>query len=205
MEGIARIALLETLEQADKTATLAINSLHSALSDAIWVVFSDKEIWYPLYFIVLVFLFIRLGWKKAIVVTLACVLTIVACDQFANFTKDFFERYRPCWDAFMAGNGLHLLEGRGNYYGFYSAHAANAIGFAVCSALGFANAHNVKPIVHKEYCWFIVAWALLVGFSRIFVGKHFLGDVLVGFAVGSLFAWGIASLAKLAIVKLKLR
>ncbi len=205
MESIARIALLETLEQADKTATLAINSLHSTLSDSIWVTFSDKEIWYPLYFVVLVFLFIRLGWKKAIVVTLACVLTIVACDQFANFTKAFFERHRPCWDAFMAGHGLHLLEGRGNLYGFYSAHAANAIGFAVCSSLGFTNASNFKPLAHKEYAWGILIWALLVGISRIFVGKHFLGDVLVGFAIGSLFAWGIASLAKLTILKLKLR
>ena len=205
MEGIARIALLETLEQADKTATLAINSLHSALTDGIWMTFSNREIWYPLYFIVLVCLFVRLGWRKAIVATLACILTIVACDQFANFTKAFFERFRPCWDEYMTTHGLRMLEGKGNYYGFYSAHAANAIGFAVCSSLVFTSAVKVKPIVHREYSWFIVIWALLVGFSRIFMGKHFLGDVLVGFAVGSLFAWGIASLAKLAIVKLKLR
>lgn len=39
----------------------------------------------------------------------------------------------------------------------------------------------------------------MVGISRIFVGKHFLGDVLVGFIVGSLFAWAIASLARLTI------
>ncbi len=205
MEGIARIALLETLEQADKTATLAINSLHGTLSDSIWMVFSNKEIWYPLYFIVLVLLFVRLGWKKALLATLACILTIVACDQFANFTKEFFARFRPCWDEYMTSHGLHMLEGKGNLYGFYSAHAANAIGFAVCSSQVFKNARKVSPVTHWTYFGFILAWALLVGISRIFVGKHFLGDVLVGFAVGSLFAWCIARLARLAIVRLKLR
>ncbi len=205
MEGIARIALLETLEQADKTATLAINSLHSMFSDGLWMTFSNREIWYPLYFIVLVCLFVRLGWKKALIAMLACILTIVACDQFANFTKAFFERFRPCWDEYMTTHGLRMLEGKGNYYGFYSAHAANAIGFALCSSLVFTNANKIKTGTHWTYFGFILAWALLVGISRIFVGKHFLGDVIVGFAVGSLFAWGIASLAKLAIVKLKLR
>lgn len=205
MESIARLTLIETLQNADRTATLAINSFHSPFSDAIWTVFSDREAWYPLYLIVMVFLFIRLGWKKALVVIAACILTIVVCDQFANFTKAFFARFRPCWDSSVAGRGLHLLEGRGNFYGFYSAHAANAVGFAVCSILGFNNARRVEKKTHRAYMCCIIAWALLVGISRIFAGKHFLGDVLTGFIVGSLFAWGIAYLARIVILKLKLQ
>ena len=63
-------------------------------------------------------------------------------------------------------------------YGFFSAHAANAIGFA-CAA----------SIILKSRTWKIVLpiWAILVGVSRVFVGKHFLGDVLVGFMVGAFF------------------
>ena len=63
MDSTATIGFWGALEQADKTATLAINSLNSPATDIIWQTFSDKEIWYPLYFIVLVFLFVRLGWK----------------------------------------------------------------------------------------------------------------------------------------------
>lgn len=199
MESIAGLTLWNHLENMDRAATLGINSLHSTFTDMMWRVFSDKEIWYPLYLAVLIFLFIRLGWKKALIVTISCILTIVACDQFSNFTKEFFGRLRPCWDSLTAGRGLHLLEGRGNLHGFYSAHAANAIGFAVCSTIGFNNARRINTTTHGIYKYSILIWALMVGISRIFVGKHFLGDVLVGFIVGSLFAWAIASLARLTI------
>lgn len=189
----------QTLEQADKAATLAINSLHCPVTDFIWQCFSSRDLWIPLYAAVLVFLFVRLGPKKAIVVTLSCVLTIVVCDQLANFTKEYFARLRPCWDEYMLSEGLHLLEGKGNMYGFYSAHAANALGFAVCSALGFRQDRSRS---YRPYTACICAWGVLVGLSRIFVGKHFLGDVLVGFAVGALAGWAMAGLASLVIRRL---
>ena len=189
----------QALEQADKAATLAINSLHCPATDFIWQCFSSRDLWIPLYAAVLVFLFVRLGPKKAMTVTLACVLTIVVCDQLANFTKEYFARLRPCWDEYMLSEGLHLLEGKGNMYGFYSAHAANALGFAVCSALGFRHDRSRS---YRPYTACICAWGVLVGLSRIFVGKHFLGDVLVGFAVGALAGWAMAGLASLVIRRL---
>ncbi len=192
---------LETLELADKNATLALNSLHCPVSDFVWQCFSDKLLWVPLYLAVLVFLFLRLGPKKAVAVTLACVLTVLVCDQLANFTKEYFARFRPCWDDYMVSGGLRLLEDKGNMYGFYSAHAANALGFAVCSALGFRLDRSRS---YRPYGICICAWGILVGLSRVFVGKHFLGDVLVGFAVGALVGWAMASLASLAARALKL-
>ena len=43
---------------------------------------------------------------------------------------------------------------------------------------------------------------LLIGLSRIFVGKHFLGDVLAGFAVGILLGVLFGRLAELVCRKL---
>lgn len=200
MEGVARLAIWDVLEHSDKAATLAINALHTPFTDFIWTVFSNREIWYVLYLAVAAFLFWRLGWKKALVVILACVLTVVVCDQLGNVSKDFFRRLRPCWDPSVMGH-LHQLEGSGDKFGFYSAHAANALGFAVCSGLGYRN--DLKH-THKLYFAVIVVWAILVGVSRIFVGKHFLGDVSVGFFVGFTFGWLFAKLASLAIVKFRL-
>ena len=193
----------QTLEQADKAATLAINSLHCPATDFIWQCFSSRDLWIPLYAAVLVFLFVRLGPRKAIAVTLACVLTIVVCDQLANFTKEFFGRLRPCFDEYMLSSGLHEIGGKSEYYnlGFYSAHAANSFGFAISSWLGFRNDSRLR---YRGYGWGISIWAFLVSLSRIFAGQHFLGDIIVGTAVGILAGWGMASLARLAIRRLRL-
>ena len=186
------IGILAGLEQADRSASLFINSLNSPLSDLLWQFFSDKLVWIPLYLTVLVFFFLKLGWKSALRCLAACVLTILICDQFSNLIKDACTRLRPCHDPWMLSHGLHMLEGKGNLYGFFSAHAANAMGFALCSAFCFKKGSGRKM---TAYTVLIVIWALLVGISRIVVGKHFLGDVLVGFAVGALVGWAVASLA----------
>lgn len=201
MEGAPVLGFLREAHHIDQQVTLAVNSLHCPLTDAVWQLFSNTYIWYALYLAVVVFLFLRLGWKRALIVTISCILTVVLCDQFANFTKGYFERLRPCWDRNMVEGGLHLLEGKGGLYGFYSAHAANAAGFAICSWMGF-RADRAKPC--RGYAWFVFPWAFLVGISRVFVGKHFLGDVLAGFAVGLFAGWILARAARLLMARLRL-
>ena len=73
------MSFIERIAEADRSATLAVNSLHCSASDFIWTVFSDKEIWYVLYLIVLVFFFTRLGWKKALLALGCCILMVVCC------------------------------------------------------------------------------------------------------------------------------
>lgn len=187
MAGAAEMSLPGILERADMDATLAVNSLNSPVSDFIWQIFSDKEIWYVMYLVVAFFIFRNLGWKKGLVVFVSIILTVLCGDQLANLTKDMFQRLRPCMNGDMVAGGLHVLEGYSvkHCYGFYSAHAADALGFALCSSLGFT---NDKSRNYGIYTKAVTVWALLVGISRVFVGKHFLGDVLVGFIVGALFA-----------------
>ena len=201
MEGAASLTLLREAHHIDQDVTLAINSLHTPFTDGIWQFFSNTKIWFALYALVLVYLFWRLGWKRAIVVALTCVLTVVFCDQFANFTKAYFERLRPCWDLNMVNGGLHILEGKGGLYGFYSAHAANAMGFAASSYGGLKGDSTRSS---RFYGAFIFIWAALVGISRVFVGKHFLGDVLVGFCVGLLVGWALACLGRFVTARLRL-
>ena len=196
MEGAAGLNLLRQVHHIDQDVTLAVNALHCPATDFIWQVFSDRQVWFVLYAAVLVFLYRRLGWKRATVVVLACILTVAACDQLGNFTKEWVGRLRPCWDLNMTERGLHILEGKGNLYGFYSAHAANAAGFAACSWLGFRNDRS-RP--YRKYACFIFPWSFLVGISRVFVGKHFLGDVLAGFCVGLLIGSLLAAAARLLI------
>ena len=70
---------------------------------------------------------------------------------------------------------------RGGFYGFFSAHAANAFSLAVCLVIGF---RNDSTHTYNWFCRCALVWASLVSISRIFVGKHYLGDVLVGAIIG---------------------
>lgn len=178
------------LHSLDRELTLAINSLHCTATDYLWLLFSNREIWFVMYAVVAFFLFRRLGWRCGLLWIVSIVLMIVCCDQGSNFIKDLVARLRPCKDPYMLEKGLWVLEGGGRY-GFYSSHAANTLAFAIGSSMAFrCDGSRCKP-----YLIWIYIWAFLVGISRVFVGKHFLGDVLVGFLAGAFFALIIGKLA----------
>ena len=172
-------SLLEKLELADQNATLWINSLNSPISDKIWLCFSDRLLWLPLYILILGLLIKKLGWKKGLISVIVIALSILCIDQLCNLIKLHAHRLRPCNDPSMIERGLHMLAGASTRhpYGFFSAHAANAMGFAVAAS-----------ILLDKKAWKIILplWAILVGLSRVFVGKHFLGEILVGLVVGTL-------------------
>ena len=189
------MSIWQTLEQADKLATLEINSWSSAITDPIWQIFSNIPIWVPMYVIIVAFIIQRLGWKKGLIVVAAAALTFGFCDQSSNFIKALTERLRPCHDPYMIHNGLNILESGGKF-SFFSAHAANAFGLATCTTIGFRIDKRLK---YKSYITWMYIWATLVAVSRIFVGKHFLGDVIVGICVGTLAGWAFGTLAKIII------
>ncbi len=192
------MSLFHDIHLLDQNLTLQVNSLHSVWSDHLWQFFSTKEVWFPMYLVIAVLLVMRLGWKKGLVAIASVIATIVACDQFANLVKDAVARLRPCHDPWMLEHGVRVLEGKANLYGFFSAHAANSFGFAVCSLMAFGN-DKTRRYTAYDVC--IVLWALLVAASRIFVGKHYLGDVLAGMAVGVLFGWFFGAAARRIICK----
>ena len=185
------MSIWQRLEQADQLATLEINSWNSTYTDPIWEFFSDIPVWIPMYVIIVACIFWKLGWKKGLVVLAAALLTFGFCDQFSNLIKAATERLRPCNDPFMIHNGLHILES-GGLYGFFSAHAANAFGLATSTYIGF---RADKKSTYCGYAAWMYTWATLVAVSRIFVGKHFLGDVIVGICVGTLAGLAFGKLA----------
>lgn len=188
----------QNLHELDQHVTLFINGFHSPWSDQVMLLFSHVRIWFPMYAVIAILFFWRLGWKKGLVTLLTCVLCVVLCDQIANLFKDGIARLRPCQDQKMIDMGLYMLETGGGLYGFYSGHAANSFGFAVCSTMGFRNDSRLR---YRGYAAFIFTWAFLVSISRIFVGKHYLGDVLTGAIAGVLIGLFCAYIGRLAIRK----
>lgn len=187
----------QTIHEKDQLLTLRINSWNSPFTDRIWEFFSDIPVWIPMYLLIILFIIWRLGWKKGLIVVAAALLTFGFCDQFSNLIKAATERLRPCNDPFMIENGLHILE-KGGLYGFFSAHAANAFGLATSTFIGLRNDIKMK---YRGYAAWMFIWATLVSISRVFVGKHYLGDVIVGILVGAAAGAAFSMIARWIIRK----
>lgn len=182
----------QNVHHLDQEVTLVINSWHSSVTDPIWQFFSDKIVWIPMYAAIVALLIWRLGWKKGLIAIAGVLLTFGFCDQFSNVIKYAVCRIRPVNDEFMIAQGLHILE-TGGGYGFFSAHAANSFGLAASTYLGIQMDKRLK---WRGYAAWIFFWAGMVAMSRVFVGKHYLGDVIVGSIVGLAAGFAFGYLAK---------
>lgn len=192
---------LESLIQLDQHITLWLNSFHSPASDQFWMFMSDVKVWFPAYLAVTVAAFWRLGWKRGLVVVLSLILTVVVVDQSATHLKEGLERLRPCYTTWMLDNGLNWPVNRPNYFGFFSGHASNTFAFAVVSCMGF---RADKTCSCRIYGICVFLWAALVSISRVMMGMHYLGDILVGTLFGLAVGFVIGLLARTIILKANL-
>ena len=115
-------------------------------------------------------LFIRKNWWRL----LALFLAVAIGQAVLNILKVIFQRPRPETEMFVFGSS------------FPSGHVFSAIviyGFCIYLTFRFINNAAVKWIVTALLALLI----LLIGFSRVYLGVHWLSDVLAGYATG--FAW----------------
>ena len=186
--------MLDRLIGIDQEITLWLNGFHSAWSDPVWMFFSDVRIWFPAYGVIMGMMIYRLGWKKGLIVILSCILTVVLADQISYHIKEGVDRLRPYYTTELLERGLHWPLNRSSFFGFFSGHASNSFGFAMCSWLGFRL--NDKDCRYKIYGVCIFLWAALVSLSRIMMAAHFFGDVTVGMFFGLAVGLFCASLAR---------
>lgn len=200
----------QSIHKFDQLLTLEINSWHSSITDPIWQFFSNIPVWIPMYVLIVALLVWRLGWKKGLIIVLAAAATFGFCDQFSNFIKDLVGRVRPLNDEFMKANGLHILEKGTRSFSFFSAHAANAFGLATSTSIGLKLDNRLfsseagKFSCGKAYISWMYFWAFMVALSRAFVGKHYMGDIIVGSMIGAAAGLAFASLAKYIICRFKI-
>lgn len=193
MEGAQQIteSIWDTLELADRSATLWINSFHNPSSDAFWTFMSEIKVWIPLYVAIAALMIWRLGWKKGLIAIVCIALAFFFNERVCNFIKEMAQRVRPCNDEAMIAAGINAI-GIGGGYSFPSGHACNCFGLATSSILSIKADSR-----HHWYTYsaFIIVWAVLIGISRIMMARHFLGDVLVGAAIGAFMGviWGCLS------------
>jgi undecaprenyl-diphosphatase len=142
--------------------------------------------WLPLYGVLLV-LIVKHFKKDSWIILICVALAIILSDQITSgLMKPFFLRLRPSRDPNLEGL-VHIVNGyKAGKFGFASSHAANT--FAVATLLWLT--------LKEQYRWIglLFGWAAFVTYSRIYLGVHYPGDILVGALIGTLIAWGLFKL-----------
>ena len=183
---------MEEIILEDKQAMIFLNNLGSSTFDPFWILVSEKWFWIPLYVIFLYFLYKNFNKKSLFYILLFVALGITASDQIANIFKFGFERLRPCHDPSL--EGLLREVKCGGKFGFYSAHSSNS--FFVATYLTMLLGKKIKQLPY-----FLFIWAAIVAYSRVYLGMHFPGDIIIGAIMGILLALFFGTLARKVIKK----
>jgi undecaprenyl-diphosphatase len=169
--------MLESLIELDQQLFLWLNGLHADWLDPIMLFITKRNPWIPLYALILFFVIRKLKWQSWSMMIAFAVLITLADQSASGFFKPFFERYRPCHEPAIQ-DLVHMVKGCGGQYGFASSHASNT----------FALAFFLLFIYRNKYAKMMIGWAVIVSYSRIYVGVHYPGDIVMGAILGLLSA-----------------
>ena len=172
------------LERLDQQLFLFLNSFNSPFCDQVMHAISGRIIWVPLYLAILVFLGVKYK-RKFLIIVLFIILAATLSDQISVLIKNLVLRLRPCYEPSLEGH-VHVVNGEcGGKYSFVSSHATNSFDVALLSLLF---------IKKRWYSISIIIWALVIGYSRIYLGVHYPGDVICGSLLGAFIGWSVYNL-----------
>ena len=166
----------------DEQLFFLINSNHTAFWDSMMYCISQKTVWIPFYLSVIYVILRNYSWK-----VLAVVLLMIGCGMLitdwgnAHLLRPWIGRLRPSNPENPISSMVHIVnDRRGAGCGFPSAHSANIwlLTFVICYWLRNRLIMITMPLV-----------ALLVCYSRVYLGFHYPGDILGGFVLAAIVAW----------------
>ena len=163
---------MEWLNSIDIHLFQLINDSGFEQMDNVMILMSEKLTWIPLYLLLLYLLYKKFSAKFIWALISLGVLIFLADYGSVHFFKEVFQRLRPCHQL----ENIRVVVECGSFYSFVSSHAANTFAIAFFMGLIF---RNVWGFI------FLFSWAVLIGFSRVYLGVHFPFDI-----VGGMF-WGL--------------
>ncbi len=165
----------------DSQILIIINGIHSGPLDTLMWWLSDRWIWIPFYLALTAFLIRRFGWGRGVACLLFIAALITMVDQTcSSLIRPAVCRMRPSNPDNPISVVIHVVNDyRGGSYGFPSSHAGNTFALAVFLSLLFRN---------RGLAAVLFVWSVAVSYSRMYLGVHYPGDILAGFAVGGFYA-----------------
>jgi undecaprenyl-diphosphatase len=179
---------IASIESWDRYLVLFINGTnHPFLDQIMWLV-SDPLFGVPFYLLFIYFIFKKHTSKETFLIVLMLAIIVGLADFTAHeIFKENFQRFRPS-HHFDLKDHLHLhahKDGsfyRGGKFGFISNHATNMS--ALCCGVFLV----LKS--HYKILWiYLLIFLVLISYSRIYLGVHYLTDIIVGWLVGFVLAF----------------
>jgi membrane-associated phospholipid phosphatase len=172
------IGLFFLLTVGKAVAFVDLNPYHRTTLDTIfaWITFLGDGTFSV---IVFVFFLLKRRWSGATQLISAFLLSAL----LAQILKRLFSMPRPM-QFFSAGQYPYFIKGVTHlgFASFPSGHSTSIFALATLLAI-FTKDQRLKILY--------LLGAILVGYSRIYLGQHFLGDVLMGSSIGIMTSVGV--------------
>ncbi len=177
--------MLETLNDWDISLFLFLNNMGCKALDPFFMAATDMA-FVPFGTLVLYLFYRKLGLKRTVLALVITAVMILFSDQTCgNYIREMNIRLRPCHMVELAGKFRSVREWEtgwcGGQYGFLSSHAGNAFSLAVFASLLLRS--RVKHV------WlYMIGFAAFISYTRIYIGTHLTGDVIVAGIIGTVYA-----------------
>ena len=167
---------LNHLIQLDHEWTLALNGSDSIFWDNVMFTYTNTFSWTLVIITLLTIIFKNNTPQRGFAILLTMILLIAVADRLCSGpVKPLVARWRPTQDPELMYL-VDIVRGyRGGLYGFFSGHACNTMCMATFLSWLFR---------YRNVTITLVFWSLSTTFTRIYLGVHHLGDILVGFTIG---------------------
>ncbi|MBT4127161.1 MAG: phosphatase PAP2 family protein [Nitrospina sp.] len=124
--------------------------------------------------IVSIVIFLWLKRMRGLALVLATALAVSISDFLGATLKELIARDRPCHVL----SHVKDIANCSNSFSFPSNHAVNSFTFA-----------TIVTLAYKNLTFLLYVSALLIGYSRIYLGVHYPTDVLSGALLGILIGF----------------
>lgn len=195
------MSLINYLETIDQKIILLLNGNNILFLDKIMWMVTKPVFGLPFYILFIYLFFKKYNFKNALIIILVIGFTVGLGDFIAHeLIKETVQRYRPSHHIQISNQLNYFLMSNGTFYiggkfGFVSNHATNMTIVGVLVYL-FLKKHYPKSWIYLSIL------VLIISYSRIYLGVHYLSDIIGGWILGIILSISIFQLSKITILKI---
>ena len=171
----------QTIDNIDRFFISIFNGSGSMFIDELTLLLTNGLAWIPLY-LALIVLVVKNNEKFSQVMLLlgAVALALLLSDGMADYiVKPLVGRLRPVCDPALKGSATIINGYIPSGYSFFSAHAANTVAVALLLSIVVRN---------SVFSLFMALWSMLNCWTRLYLGVHYMSDIIVGILWGAVSA-----------------